>query len=43
MDERIRLTDPERAELDLAAKAKGKPTSAWARDALLKLARKRNR
>ncbi len=36
---RIRLTDPERAELDLAAKARGLETSTWARMILLETAR----
>lgn len=35
---RIRLTDEERSRLDAAAELAGKPTSAWARDALLALA-----
>ncbi len=34
----ILLTDSERALLDSAAAASGKPTSTWARDTLLQLA-----
>lgn len=34
----ILLNDSERAALDAAAKASGKPTSTWARDELLRLA-----
>jgi uncharacterized protein (DUF1778 family) len=37
---RIRLTDEERALLDQAAEAEGKPTSSWLRDVALKLASK---
>ena len=37
---RIRLTDDERAELDTAAKGK---TSSWAREVLLRAARRRGR
>jgi hypothetical protein len=35
---RIRLTDAQRAELDAAA---GQDTSTWARDVLLRVARRR--
>jgi uncharacterized protein (DUF1778 family) len=40
---KIRLTDAERAELDLAAKAAGEGTSTWARDLLLRAARTKNK
>ena len=36
----IRLTDNERESLDRAAQQEGMPTSRWARNALLELARK---
>ncbi len=38
----IRATEGERAELDTAAVKIGKPTSTWARDELLRLAREIN-
>ena len=37
---RVRLTGPERAALDQAAKGKGLQTSTWARMALLAIAKK---
>jgi len=37
---RIRLTDKERIELDRAAAKVGKTTAAWARELLLKNARR---
>lgn len=40
---RIRLTDAEREEINLAASACGKTTSAWARELLLGVARRVNR
>jgi uncharacterized protein (DUF1778 family) len=40
---RIRLTEEERAEFDAAARADGKASSTWARDLLLKLARRRGK
>ncbi len=38
----VAVTDAERAELDAAAVKIGKPTSTWARDELLRLAREIN-